>query len=915
MEKQPITLLVNGVEREVLVGRRTMLLEVLREDLGLTGTKNGCGQGHCGACTVIVDGQAVRACVYLARRAAGRSVETIEGLASEGELHPLQHAFIEQGAVQCGFCTPGMIMAAKALLDNNPRPTREQVVEALESNLCRCTGYGAIVRAVLQVVGHEGPPQIDVPTPALHAVGRSLPRPDARDKVTGAALYAGDLRFEGMLYASVLRSAHPHALLLQLDVSAAAEMPGIVRVFTAADIPGRVNHGLIRLDWPALVGVGEKARYVGDALAVVVAHRQDQADAARELIRARYRVLPGVYDPREGLKPGAPVLHEGGNLLKHIEVHKGDVETGFAQAEVVAEGTFQTPAIEHAFLEPEAAVAVPEADGRVTVYVGSQIPFQDREQIAAALDLPLEKVRVIQTCVGGAFGGKEDISVQIHAALAAFHTGRPVRLVLARPESMRVHPKRHATTIRLKVGATREGKLTAVRAEIWGDAGAYASLSEPVMTRTATHAAGPYVVPNVSIDCYAVHTNNPPAGAMRGFGVTQSCFAMESVLDMIAGELDLHPLELRRRNGLHVGAVTATGQRLRDSVGLLETIEQVDATVRDLGEGVLVPSAANKRRGWGFACSLKNVGLGGGLTDSAGATVLVTPEGGVSVRIGAAEVGQGLVTVVAQIAAEVLRVPMERIEVVVGDTDLTPDGGPTTASRQTFVTGNAVGRAAEELRAILCSAVAEELGAPPDRLVFENGEVRVPGGKGLPLLEAARLAEAEGRPARVTHVYTPPATVALGEPGDAHFTYGYGTQAALVEVDIETGSVEVLKVVAANDVGRAINPRAILGQVEGGVAMGMGYALTEELVLEEGRLGNPDLRRYRLVRCPAAPEVRSIVVEAHAEEGPYGAKGVGELISIPTAPAITNAIHAATGARVYRIPVSPEHLLEALKGV
>lgn len=909
-----IDFVVNGEERSVEVGERTTLLEVLREDLGLTGTKNGCGQGHCGACTVLVDGQAVQSCVYLARRADGATVETIEGLAPEGELHPLQQAFIDQGAVQCGFCTPGMIMAAKALLDQNPQPSPEEVLLALENNLCRCTGYSSIVRAVRQAVGLEVPEVELAPSPPLEVVGRSLPRPDARDKVTGAARYAADYAVEGMAYAAVRRSDHAHARVLRIDTSSAQEMDGVVLILTATDIPGRSRHGLIRHDWPVLVDVGQEVRYRGDALAVVVAETEGQAKAAAEAIEVAYEVLPAVFSPREALQQGAPTLHEGGNLLRHIEVRKGDVEAGFEAADLVVEGTFQTPAIEHAFLEPEAALAVRQAPSRITLYVGSQIPFADREQIAATLNFPLEWVRVVQPAVGGAFGGKEDISVQIHAVLGTYRSGRPVKLVLDRQESIRVHPKRHATSIYLRVGVTREGRLTAVQAEILGDAGAYASLSEPVMTRAATHIAGPYVVPNVSVDCYAVYTNNPPAGAMRGFGVTQSTFAMETLMDTIAAELDLPPLELRRRNALQVGEITATGQFLRDSVGLLETIDRVEETVQAFGEEILSPSGTHKRRAWGYACNWKNVGLGGGAPDTAGATVLVTEEGEVSVRIGAAEIGQGVVGVAAQIAAQVLPMPLDQIDVIVGDTLLTPDGGATTASRQTFITGNAVRRAAEEVRAILAAVAAEELDVSPDQLIFVPGEIRTVEGAAVPLDKVVKRAEREGRPAEVTYVYRPPATAPLGEPGDQHFAYGFATQAALVEVDTQTGDVDVLKVVAGHDVGRAINPRAILGQLEGGVVMGMGYALSEELILEEGRPVNDNLRRYRVPRSPGTPEVIPILVEDRAEAGPFGAKGVGEITSIPTTPAITNAIHAATGVQITRLPATPERVREGLKG-
>jgi xanthine dehydrogenase molybdenum-binding subunit len=495
-----------------------------------------------------------------------------------------------------------------------------------------------------------------------------------------------------------------------------------------------------------------------------------------------------------------------------------------------------------------------------------------------------------------------------------------------------VHPKRHATTIRLRVGATAEGKLTAVRGEIWGDAGAYASLSESVMTRTATHAAGPYVVPHVSVDCYAVYTNNPPSGAMRGFGVPQSAFAMETALDIIAERLGLHPLELRRRNALHVGAVTATGQLLRDSVGLPDTIDRVDEAVRALGQAVLLPSGPDKRRGWGFACNLKNVGLGNGAADSAGATVLVTEDGRVEVRIGAAEIGQGVVGIAAQVAAEVLGAEPEQVAVIVGDTGLVPDGGATTASRQTFITGNAVRLAAVKVRAILAAAAAEHLDAPPDRLTFAQGRISAAGDRSLGLGQAASLAadvcsprprlapsppeEAgkRGQGVSATWVYTPPATTPLGQPGDDHFVYGFATQAALVEVDTVSGAVRVLKVIAAHDVGRAINPRAVVGQVEGGVLMGLGYALSEELVIDRGHIKNDDLRRYKVPRSLSMPEVFPILVEAHAADGPFGAKGVGEITSIPTAPAITNAVHAAVGVRITTLPATPDRVLEKGQG-
>lgn len=904
--KEKISLYVNGELRHAEVGPKTTLLQVLRDGFHLTGTKNGCGEGRCGACTVIVEGKAVRSCTYLARRAAGKHVETIEGLAQDGRLGTLQRAFVESGAIQCGFCTPGMIMAAKALLDKNPRPSREEIIKALKGNLCRCTGYAKIIEAVEAVSG-ELPARAE--GEGLAAVGCPLPRPDAAAKATGKAIFAADLYFENMLHAKVLRSEHPHARLLKVDTSKAKSLPGVLAVLTAEDVPGEKNHGLIKNDWPVLAY--DKVRYVGDAIAIVAAETEEIAEKALKLVEVEYKPLAVVSSPEEALAEGAPSVHEGGNVLAHIKVERGDVEASFAQADIVVENEYYTPSGDHLFLEPEAAVAVPEKDGRITVYVGSQIPFEDRRQIAASLNLPEEKVRVVHTKVGGAFGGKEDISTQIHVALLAWKTGRPVKLVYTRRESLISHPKRHATFIRMKTAATREGKLLAVQAEILGDTGAYASLGIPVMTRTATHATGPYEVPNVKIDCRAIYTNNPPAGAYRGFGVPQSIFAAETQMDILARMLGLPPLELRRRNALRVGARTATGQILREGVGLLDTIEQVEEALRR--EGPPPPPQGNKRYGWGVACAFKNVGLGCGLADSAGAEVEIREDGRAIVHAGAAEVGQGLVAVLAQIAAEELGLPYEQVDIILGDTDLTPDGGPTTASRQTFITGNAVRLASKKLRESLAEAASEALEAPPDQLTFRKGRIFRSDGRSISLAEAASLARREGRALSIPYIYIPPKTVPLGREGDTHFAYGYAAQAALVEVDVKTGRVKVLKVIAAHDVGRAINPLALEGQIQGGVMMGIGFALSEEFLVEKGRVLSDSLARYKVPDISQTPEILPIIIEARHPEGPYGAKGVGEITSIPTAPAIANAIYEATGARLYRLPATPERIKAALK--
>ncbi len=927
-EWHDITLTVNGQERRVRIAPGETLAYVLRERLGLTGTKIGCEEAECGACTVQVDGEPVVSCVYPAEKAAGRSVLTIEGLARHEDgrlvLHPLQQAFIEHGAVQCGFCIPGQIMTAHALLQRNPAPQAEDIRQALKDTLCRCGGYPSIESAVqaaaqaLRTGEPVPPPQVPPSVHAGRVVGRPRPRPDAVAKVTGAARFTDDLQFPNMLYARVLRAEVPHGILRGLDVSAARAMPGVRAVLTAADLPAAHAHGLFVADWPILVRLGERIRYVGDALAIVAADNEDLAAEALSRIRVDIEPLPPLTDPEEALQADAPRLHPHGNLLKHIKVRKGDLAQGFAQADVVLEHTFYTPMYEHAFLEPECSIAVPQDDGTMHIYVGSQIPYADRRQVAAALGWPEERVRIIGQNMGGGFGGKEDIAGQIHAALLAQATGRPVKLRFSRRESMLVHPKRHATKIRVRLGAKRDGRLVAVQTELYGDTGAYASLGEKVMTRATTHSAGPYEIPHVKADCYAVHTNNPPAGAFRGFGVTQSAFAIESMMDMLAEVLGLEPVALRRKNALRTGSVTSTGQVLREGVGLLECIQRVDATMRHLTGGVdpfaprSVPDQPHRVRAWGFAVAFKNTGLGGGAPDRSTVEVELLPEGLLEVRTSSAELGQGLVAVLQMIAAEETGLHPDRVRVLVMDTDRTPDGGPTTASRQTAVTGNATRLAAQGLRTAVQAWAAEQYDCPPERVRFLEDHLDVCG-QALSLPDLVTALRAAGRTPRWRYTYHAPATQPLGQPGDMHFAFSFAAQAAEVEVNTQTGEVRVLRVISANDVGMAVNPLGLKGQIEGGVAMGIGTALTERFIVEEGRVITDRLARYRIPSIVHMPEIHPIVVEHPARGGPYGAKGVGEIVSIPTAPAITNAIYHAVGVRVDRLPVDQEALLMALR--
>ncbi|HEX9027566.1 MAG TPA: molybdopterin cofactor-binding domain-containing protein, partial [Anaerolineales bacterium] len=553
---------------------------------------------------------------------------------------------------------------------------------------------------------------------------------------------------------------------------------------------------------------------------------------------------------------------------------------------------------------------------RMEVYVGSQIPYQDRAQVADALGWPQERVRIIGQLMGGGFGGKEDITGQIHAALLAQATGRPVKLLFDRHESLLVHPKRHATQIRVKMGARRDGCLTAVETELYGDTGAYASLGEKVLTRATTHSSGPYEVPHAKADCYAMYTNNPPAGAFRGFGVTQSAFAVESMIDMLAETLQIDPIELRRRNALHVGSVTNTGQLLRESVGLPECIERVAAELQRVAgdqpfQSQKVPGAPHLRRAWGFSVAYKNTGLGGGAPDKSGAEVELFPNGTLEVRTSSAELGQGLTTVLQMIVAQEFNVPPSRVKVLVMDTDRTPDGGPTTASRQTYVTGNAARYAAQTLRQAVATTLAEKYDSPPDQVRFVEGLAQVDG-HAIPLGDVVVEMHAEGREARALYEYWAPATQPLGTGGDMHFAFSFAAQAAEVEVNTLSGEVKVLRVIAANDVGKAINPLGLQGQVEGGIMMGLGNALTEHFIVDEGRVFTDRLARYRIPNITHTPEITSIVVEHPTTEGPYGAKGVGEIVSIPTTPAVTNAIYHAVGVRVDRLPVDQEFIVSEL---
>jgi xanthine dehydrogenase molybdenum-binding subunit len=930
MKTNQITLSVNEQTYTLDSIPGETLADLLRNRLKLTGTKIGCNEAECGACTVILDGDPVLSCSYPAERANGKHITTIEGLARQQDgqlkLHPLQEAFVKHGAVQCGFCIPGQIMTSYALLQQKPQPSSDEIRHALKDTLCRCAGYPTIENSILAAAKSlrsgepVAEPQVSPSAVDSQVIGRVQIRPDAVEKVTGEAIYTDDLSFENMLFASVHRAGVPHAIVRSINVEKARQLPGVVSVLTWQDIPGEHNHGLVIYDWPVMVGVGERVRYVGDAIAIVAAETQEIAASAAALVEVTYDLQLVITDPVQARQPEAPVLHANGNLLKHIKVRKGDPSQGFAESDIVMEHTFHTPSTDHLFIEPECSIAVPLADGRMEVYVGSQIPYQDRTQVARVLGWPEERVRIVGQLMGGGFGGKEDIAGQVHAALLANVTGRPVKLLFDRHESLLVHPKRHATQIHIKLGAKKDGTLVAAQTELYGDTGAYASLGEKVLTRATTHSAGPYEIQHVHADCYAMYTNNPPAGAFRGFGVLQSAFAFETMLDMLAEKLDIDRVELRRMNALRVGNETSTGQLMRESAGLVECIDKAQAemlrvsglTAQEVFKARRVPGSEHLLRAWGFASAFKNTGLGGGADDTSGAEVELYDDGSLQVRSAAAELGQGLVTIMQMMVAEEFSLPSSRVSVLVMDTDLTPNGGPTTASRQTYVTGNASRLAAQTLRNVIAATMAEKYDQPPEKIHFSERGVHV-NGHVIPLSQVSAEMRALGQTPRALYEYHAPATKPLGQSGDMHVAFSFASQAVEVEVNTLTGEVRVIRVISANDVGRAINPLGLQGQVEGGVVMGLGHALLENFITKDGYVVTDRMSRYRIPSIVHTPEITSIVVEDPTKDGPYGAKGVGEIVCIPTPPAITNAIYNATGVRLDRLPVDQEQILQAMR--
>jgi aldehyde oxidoreductase len=917
MAPLPLAFRLNGAEVTVSVPPSSRLLDVLREGFGLTAAKEGCGLGECGACTVLLDGQPVNSCMVPAWQVDGSDVTTLEGLGSPEALHPLQAAFVEKGAIQCGFCTPGMIVAGAAALRDHPDATRDQLRRLMSGNVCRCTGYRQILDALEK--GRDRRPDV---TAQIDRIGEAVTRVDAVDKATGTCRYTADIPWPmDCLHGATVRAEHVHARLLALHVEDALAVPGVLRVLTWRDVPGRLHYGNAVPDQP--VFAKDHIRFWGEAVALVLAESLEAAREGASKVRVEAEDLPVVVDPETALEEGSPSLHPAypgtvksveGNLLCHLKLLKGDLDVGMATADVSIERCYSSASQEHLCLEPEAALAIPGPDGVITCIAPSQNVFFDRLHISTTLDLPRERVHVIQAPTGAAFGSREDVYAQIHASLGALLCGRPTRIVWTREETQVATTKRHPVKARLRAGLRRDGRILALEVDVLSDTGAYASWGPNIARKMLVHAAGPYEIPNVRVDVRLAYTNNGISGAFRGFGAAQVLYAVECFADEAAAELGMDPLAFRRINHLAEGRVTATGQTIHGSCGLAECVSRALVAAGPRPEAQDGPDRPDLAVGRGLSTIFYGIGYGNAIPDIGSAIVALVPSGVFEIRCGAVDYGQGSLTVFTQIAGEVLGVSRRKIVLLTGDSATTPDSGSTVASRQTYVSGEAVRQAAERLRADLLDFGASRFGVSRSTVgLCDDGlfsdQVRL-----ASLSELADAALSAGL--KTSHqarfrASTSKLDAATGQ-GDAYWPYAWACHVADVLVDRKTGLVRVTQVVAAHDVGRVINPAMAEGQVAGGVAQGLGFALMEEHLFENGVPLTRGLDTYRVPGFCDVPDVLPIFVEAREPTGPFGAKGLGEPVLVAIAPAIANAVADAIGVRIRDLPITPEKVLSAL---
>nr|WP_315051156.1 selenium-dependent xanthine dehydrogenase [uncultured Lachnoanaerobaculum sp.] len=843
---------VNGklVETE----KEVSLLRFLRDDLKLKSIKDGCSQGACGTCTIIIDGKATRACVMTTKRAQGMNIVSVEGL-SDFEKEAFVYAFGSKGAVQCGFCIPGMVMSGKALIDRNPNPTEDEIKEAIKGNICRCTGYKKIIEGIdltAQILRGDRKIDEELEKGDDFGVGSNAFRIDVRDKVLGIGEYVDDVELENMLHVSAVRTKYPRARILDIDVSEALALEGVVAIYTSEDVPNnKVGH--IQQDWDVMIPKGEVTRFVGDALCLVVAESEEILKKAKTLVKVEYEVLEPVRNIDEAKAENAPKIHPNGNLCQSRHVKRGDAKEAIANSKYTITETFDTPFTEHAFLEPECAIALPYKDG-VKIYSTDQSVFDTRKEVAIMFGWDPERIVVENKLVGGGFGGKEDVSVQHIAALCAYKLGRTVKAKFSRDESLAFHPKRHAMHGTFTLGCDENGIFTGLDCDIYFDTGAYASLCGPVLERACTHAVGPYCYQNHDIRGYGYYTNNPPAGAFRGFGVCQSEFALESIIDLLAEKVGISPWEIRYRNAIEPGKVLPNGQIADCSTALKETLEAVKEAYEANYPNV------------GLACAMKNAGVGVGLPDT-GRAKLVVNDGVIEIYCGASDIGQGCATIFVQMAAETLDLPKSKFKNMGCNSELDPDSGTTSGSRQTLISGEAIRRVSLELKKDLDAV---------------GGDLNKLNGKDY-----------------YAEYFEPTDKLGADVPfPKSHVAYGFATHLVVLDDD---GKVK--KVYAAHDSGKVVNPISIQGQIEGGVLMSLGYALTEDFKLQDcvpkskyGTLG--------LMRATDIPEIEAIYVEKEELLGvAYGSKGIGEIATIPTAPAVQNAYYKRDGKLRPKLPM------------
>ncbi|ESW85068.1 molybdopterin-dependent oxidoreductase [Mesorhizobium sp. C280B] len=909
MERADIAFEVNGAAVSVCVPPVRRLSAVLRDELRLTGTKIGCDAGDCGACTVLVDGEPVCACLMPAASASGTVVTTVEGLAN-GRLSALQASFLSHGAAQCGACTPGLLVAATALLDRTPCPSEAETQDALGGVLCRCTGYRKIVAAVMDAWRHADGLDQRMPSSG-HAVGSSPIRLDGLPKVTGGEKFGGDSFPADALSVLVVRSPHYHAAFTFGDLGSwVKSRPGIAGVFTAADIPGKNCFGVIApfADQPALAeGV---SRFRGEAVALVAGEREAILDLDLADFPVSWTELPHFLETGEAQAGGAQLVHENrpSNLLTSGFVERGDPEAALAGAAFAVSGAIHTSYVEHAYIEPEAGYAFMDGDTLVVVAC-TQAPYMDRDDTAKVLGLAPEQVRIVPTATGGGFGSKLDVSLQPLIGLVAMKTGRPAALAYSRTESMISTTKRHPAQMRASIGADADGRITGMVFAGDFNTGAYASWGPTVANRVPVHASGPYATPNYRAEGRAIHTNGPIAGAFRGFGVPQATIMQETLYDDLADKLGMDRLDFRLKNCLRNGSETVTGQRLESGVGIADCLEALRSHWRRAltdADAFNARSSGEKKRGVGVASCWYGCG-NTSLPNPSTIKVGISASGEVVLHQGAVDIGQGSNTVIAQICADALGLPLEKLRLKGADTAITPDAGKTSASRQTFVTGKAAEKAGRALRdEILRFANVSEKAA----IALDGTSLSIGEGEATRRIDLSSLkADAEGFVFRAEESYDPP-TLPLDAKGQGkpYAVYGYGAQIAELEVDLRLGTVKLIKITAAHDIGKAINPLLAEGQIEGGIAQGIGMALMEEYI--PGRTEN--LHDYLIPTIGDVPPIETILIEVPDPEGPFGAKGLGEHVLIPTAPAILNAIRHATGVLVTKIPATPTRIRAAI---